>query len=134
MAVLLRFLQRVGASLEKLSIQTAYYNAPVSVITGFAKKLGDPSSALANSIRELHLSADNDVSPMTEASLQTFLNVLKINDKLELLEMRVLPEIADRYAAAFRRHHRETLSVEEEKLPLPCRLAFLSVVRGCYAL
>ncbi|KAG6961563.1 hypothetical protein JG687_00007626 [Phytophthora cactorum] len=178
MAVVLRFLQLVGMSLLKLSIQTGvsaaidvqailnacprldqlyldsvqidldvlmlevekgtanihsfgltYYNAPVDVITRFAKKLGDPSSALTNGMRELCLSADNDESPMSEESVQAFLDVLKTNGKLVYLELLVLPELFDRYAAAFGQHHRETLSIEKEKLPLRCRLAFLSVDR-----
>ncbi|POM61999.1 hypothetical protein PHPALM_28899 [Phytophthora palmivora] len=179
MSVLIEFLQLVGKSLLKLSIQTVgsgamdihailracpnldqlfldnvsinldtfmlevesgdadiccfgllYYNVPAEAITRFAKKLADPQSALACEMRELCLSADNEVSPMTDENVQAFLNVLKTNDKLVYLDLLVLPPLFDKYAAAFRKHHQETLSIEKEKLPLCCRLAFLSVIRG----
>ncbi|ETL87670.1 hypothetical protein L917_13189 [Phytophthora nicotianae] len=175
MLVLLRFLQLVGFSLQKLSIQMGvvaafdvqailkacprldqlyldniqidldvlmldvekgsatirglgltYYNPPVDVVTRFAKKLGDPSSALANGMREVCLSA------MSEESVQAFLDMLKANNKLEYLELLVSPALVYRYAAAFRQHHRETLNIERKKLPLRCRLAFLSVVQPVY--
>ncbi|KAE8997494.1 hypothetical protein PR003_g19508 [Phytophthora rubi] len=179
MPILLRFIQLVGRSMKKLSIQTAgstaldvheilkacpqldqlfldsvqidldtlmvevengstsircfglaYYNTPTDVVTRFAKKLGDPNSALANGMRELCLSADNAEFPMTDGNVKAFLDVLKTNHKLIYLDLLVLPALFDKYAAAFRAHHQEPLCVEKEKLPLRCRLAFLSVVRG----
>ncbi|POM58304.1 Hypothetical protein PHPALM_37063 [Phytophthora palmivora] len=179
MSVLIEFLQLVGKSLLKLSIQTVgsgamdihailracpnldqlfldnvsinldtfmlevesgdadircfgllYCNVPAEAMTRFAKKLADPESALACGMRELCLSADNEVSPMTDENVQAFLNVLKTNDKLVYLDLLVLPPLFDKYAAAFRKHHQETLTIEKEKLPLRCRLSFLSVIRG----
>ncbi|KAL4147587.1 hypothetical protein PRNP1_011341 [Phytophthora ramorum] len=123
-------LQMENGSAKIRCFGLAYYNAPAEVITRFAKKLADPHSALANGIRELCLGADNEEFPMTDESVQAFLGVLKTNDKLMYLDLLVLPALIDRYAAAFRQHHQELLSVEKDKLPLRCRLAFLSVVRG----
>ncbi|EGZ09603.1 hypothetical protein PHYSODRAFT_391081, partial [Phytophthora sojae] len=138
--VLLRFLQLVGRPLKKLSIQTGnanircfglvYYNTPADVITRFAQTLGDPDSALADGMRELCLSADNQEFPMTDGNVKAFLDVLKTNHKLIYLDLLVLPALFDKYSAAFRAHHQETLCVEKERLPLRSRLAFLSVVRG----
>ncbi|KAJ8523774.1 hypothetical protein ON010_g17344 [Phytophthora cinnamomi] len=179
MPVLLRFLQLIGGSLRKLSIQTvgsttldvhdivkacpkldqlfldsvridldalmgevekgnanvrclglAYCNVSTDTITRFAKKLGDPNSALANGMRELCLSADNEQFPMTDENVDAFLDVLKTNHKLVYLDLLVSPALFDKHSAAFQSHHQETLCIEKEKLPLPCRLAFLSVVRG----
>ncbi|GMF21166.1 unnamed protein product [Phytophthora fragariaefolia] len=179
MSVLLRFLQLVGRSLQKLSIgavrsmaldvrgilqacpklEQLFLNSvqidldalvvevengnatprclaleccksPADVITRFAKKLGDPNSALANGMRELCLNVDNEEFPMTEEIVKTFLDVLKTNHKLIHLELLVLPPLFDKYSAAFHAHHQEPLCVEKEKLPLRCRLAFLSVIRG----
>uniref|UniRef100_H3HC52 Uncharacterized protein n=1 Tax=Phytophthora ramorum TaxID=164328 RepID=H3HC52_PHYRM len=123
-------LQMENGSAKIRCFGLAYYNAPAEVITRFAKKLADPHSALANGIRELCLGADNEEFPMTDESVQAFLGVLKTNAKLVYLDLLVLPALFDRYAAAFRQHHQELLSVEKDKLPLRCRLAFLSVVRG----
>ncbi|ETM40890.1 hypothetical protein L914_13282 [Phytophthora nicotianae] len=69
---------------------------------------------------------------MSEESVQAFLDMLKANNKLEYLELLVSPALVYRYAAAFRQHHRETLNIERKKLPLRCRLAFLSVVQPVY--
>ncbi|RLN32637.1 hypothetical protein BBJ28_00000412 [Nothophytophthora sp. Chile5] len=108
----------------------AYFNAPTDVLTRFAEKLGDPSSTLANGMHELCLSADNEEMPMTDESVQAFLNVLESNHTLAYLDLLVLPALFDKYSADFVRHHQEPLAVEKEKLPLRCRLAFLSIVRG----
>jgi hypothetical protein len=178
MPVLLRFLQLVGSSLQKLSIETARsaavdirallracpkldqvfldsvqidldalllevdsgdadirclgladYSAPSAVVTRFAKELGDPHSALAKGLRELCLGADNEEFPVAEETVQALLDVLQTNHKLVYLDLLVLPPLFDKYAAAFRAHHQEALSIEKAMLPLPCRLAFLSVVR-----
>ncbi|GMF11234.1 unnamed protein product [Phytophthora lilii] len=179
MSTLMRLIQLIGRSLEKLSIQTlepttldthailkacpklnqlfldsvqidldilmrevekgstkirsfGFYNysVPAEVITRFTKKLGDTKSALANGMRKLCLGADNEEFPTTDESVQALLDVLKTNHTLIDLDLWVLPALFNKYAAAFRQHHQETLCVEKEKLPLRCRLAFLSVVRG----
>ncbi|KAL3672641.1 hypothetical protein V7S43_001936 [Phytophthora oleae] len=121
-------IERGSASTRCLGL--AYSNAPPQLTTRFAMNLADPHSKLANGMRELCLSADNEEFSMTDGNVKAFLDVLKTNDKLMYLDLLVSPVLFDKYAVAFRKHHQETLSLEKEKLPLPCRLAFLSVVRG----
>ncbi|KAG7378516.1 hypothetical protein PHYPSEUDO_009953 [Phytophthora pseudosyringae] len=80
----------------------AYFHAPADVVTRFAEKLADPHTALANGVRELCLSADNHAFPMTDESVNAFLDMLKTNDKLVYVDLLVLPALFDKYAAAFR--------------------------------
>ncbi|KAK1940002.1 hypothetical protein P3T76_008325 [Phytophthora citrophthora] len=125
---LMNEIERGNASIRCLGLSCA--NATAQVITRFAMTLADPQSKLANGIRELCLCTDKWEFPVTEDNVKAFLNALKTNDKLMYMELLVSPALVDKYAAAFQKHHHETLSIEKEKLSLPCRLAFLSVVRG----
>lgn len=103
---------------------------PSEQLTCLARVLADPSSRTARQLKEVCVSADNDEFPTTEETLVAFLGVLDANKRLEYLDLLVLPNLFDKYCHKFLAYHREVLAIEKEKLSLPCRLAFLSVLKA----
>lgn len=112
------------------SLMMTDFRVPSDQLSRFAAAFADPTSAVAQQLKELCLNPDNDELPTSEETVQGLLTVLKNNKRLEYLDLRLQHALYIEYSDRLLAFHREVLPVEKEKLPESCKLAFLSVLRS----
>ncbi|KAG7387777.1 hypothetical protein PHYPSEUDO_013676 [Phytophthora pseudosyringae] len=124
-----RFGTTDGAIKPKISSLTLIKVSGIGTDHGvlFAQRLGDPSSHLAQHLRELTIMTGEESEAFNSSSMKALWVALKNNTRLVKLELIIQPDALSPWKKRFRLFHRQVLP--PESLELVSKLAFLSIVR-----
>lgn len=95
----------------------------------FVERLGDPTSAIAKTLRRLTFDSVHEDEVLPDDALNAVAAMLQTNNTIEYVELDVFPEVARSTWLRLIATEGKVLPVVKTPLPLEARVAFLSVVQ-----
>ncbi|GAB9476759.1 hypothetical protein Gpo141_00013817 [Globisporangium polare] len=102
--------------------------APSQGTSDLIRVLQEPSSRAAQTLKKLSLFVDSEFV-LGETLLNSILDMLEANTALELLQLKISPDLMKEFKPRFMKFHGQVISGFKKPLQVDCCVAFLSVVR-----